>query len=189
MTEHAPFPFVPGPVKLRAEDFFALGDAGALSDYPKTELIDGAIIALSPQHSRHGRIQRAIFRALDAECQRIGSLEAAFEISVVLGPHNVVQPDVMVLSSLPERGPIPAASVRLAVAVADTTLHEDLEKASRYAAGGVPEYWVADAERGVVHRVWAPGPDGYARRDQVAFGDRLESATMAGLAIVTGGLA
>ena len=73
--------------------------------------------------------------------------------------------------------------------MADTTLHEDLEKASRYAAGGVPEYWVADADRGVVHRAWASGPDGYARCDQVAFGDRLESATVAGLAIVTGGLA
>ena len=95
MTEHAPSSFVPGPVKLRAEDFFALGDAGALSDYPKTELIDGAIIASSPQHSRHGRVQRAIFLALHHACEEVGGLEAAFEISVVLGPHNVVQPDVM----------------------------------------------------------------------------------------------
>lgn len=190
MTRNAFIDAEPGPVKLRADDYFMLGEAGALSAYTKTELIDGVIVALSPQHSLHGRVQRALFRALDSACLQIGGMEAAFEISVVLGPHRVVQPDVRVVSGLPERGPLAASSARLAVAVAvaDTTLDEDLGKAVLYAAGGIAEYWVADANGRVLHRMWSPRADSYADRDQVRFGDQVESATIAGLIAETTGL-
>jgi Uma2 family endonuclease len=126
---------------------------------------------------------------LDQACQQLGGIEAAFEISVVLGPHNVVQPDVIVVSALPDRGPLLAAQVKLAVAVSDSTLDEDLAKAARYAAGGIPEYWVADANGRVIHRMWSPGPDGYARTELTAFGERVEAATIAGLQIGREGLA
>lgn len=185
MTEHALFDAEPGPVKLRAEDYFLLGEAGALSAYKKTELIDGVIVASSPMHSLHGRVQRGLFRALDYACLQIGGMEAAFEISVILGPHRVVQPDVMVVSGLPERGPLAASSVRLAVAVGDTTLDEDFGKAVLYAAGGIAEYWVADANGRVLHRMWSPHPDGYAEQDQVRFGERVEAVTIGGLQVDT----
>jgi Uma2 family endonuclease len=182
MTEHALVEAPSAPVKLRAEDFFLLGESGALSAYKKTELIDGVIIALSPAHSLHGRVQRALFLALHEGCEQIGGMESAFEISVVLGPHNVVQPDVMVVTSLPEGGPLAASMVKLAVAVSDTTLAEDLAKTSRYAAGGIPECWVADANARVIHRMWSPGPDGYAERDETRLLGRTESVTIPGLA-------
>lgn len=189
MTEHVALELKSGPVKLRADDYFLLGEAGGLSAYKKTELIDGVIVAMSPAHSLHGRMQRAFFRSLDQACEKIGGMEAAFEISVVLGPHRVVQPDVMIVSSLPERGPLLASSVKLAVAVADTTLDEDLEKAALYAAGGIAEYWVSDANGRVLHRMWSPSPDGYVERDERRFGERIEAATIAGLIIETAGLA
>ncbi|HEX8402205.1 MAG TPA: Uma2 family endonuclease [Allosphingosinicella sp.] len=188
MTEYVSLEVEPDPVKLRAEDYFMLGEAGALSAYKKTELIDGVIIGRAPAHSLHGRVQRALFRALDAVCSGFGGLEAAFEISVKLGTHQVVQPDVMALSSLPPRGKIDGSRLRLAIAVADTTLSEDFVKARIYAGGGVPEYWVADANGHVIHRMWAPGPDGYSRRDEKAFGELIESATIAGLIVDTAGL-
>ena len=109
-------------------------------------------------------------------------MEAAFEISLVLGPHNVVQPDVVVVTSLPENGPLSVSVVKLAVAVSDSTLHEDLAKAARYAAGGIPEYWVVDANARLIHRMWSPGSDGYAQRDETRLHGRTESVTVPGLA-------
>jgi hypothetical protein len=36
--------------------------------------------------------------------------------------------------------------------------------------------------------MWAPGPDGYSRRDEKAFGELIESAMIAGLIVDTAGL-
>jgi Uma2 family endonuclease len=67
-------------------------------------------------------------------------------------------------------------------AVSDTTLSEDLAKAPRYAAAGIPEYWVADANARIIHRMWSPGPDGYAERDETRLLGRTESVTNPGVA-------
>ena len=188
MTEQAPLPVEAGPVPLRAEDYFLLGETGALSDYKKTELIDGVIIAMAPAHSLHGRIQRALFLALHYACEELGCLDAAFEISVKLGPHQVVQPDVMALTALPAHGKIDAAMLRLSIAVADTTLAEDFAKARIYAGGGLPEYWIADANGRVIHQLWRPEGEAYAERREVPFGERIAAATVAGLVVETKGL-
>ncbi len=43
-----------------------------------------------------------------------------------------------------------------------SSLHKDLGvKADLYARVGVPEYWVIDVARGVVHRHVQPSPEGY----------------------------
>jgi Uma2 family endonuclease len=186
MTEFAPFPVESGPVPLTAEDYFMLGQAGALNAWKKTELIDGVIIAMAPMDSLHGRIQRDLFLALHEACEALGGLEAAFEMSVKLGTYQVVQPDVMALTHLPPRGKIAAETLLLAIAVADTTLKEDLDKARIYAGGGVPEYWVANANGRVIHQMWAPAGGAYTQQREVAFGEVMEAATIAGLRVETG---
>jgi hypothetical protein len=121
-------------VPLTAEDYFMLGQAGALNAWKKTELIDGVIIAMAPMDSLHGRIQRDLFLALHEACEALGGLEAAFEMSVKLGTYQVVQPDVMALTHLPPRGKIAAETLLLAIAVADTTLKTSTRRASMRAA-------------------------------------------------------
>ena len=81
---------------------------------------------------------------------------------------------------------IQLAAVHLAVEVTDTTRGNDLKRKPRlYAAAGIPEYWVFDREAQHVVRMWSPTPDGYARRDETRFGQPVEAATIAGLAIPT----
>ena len=88
------------------------------------------------------------------------------------------------------KGLISAATVALVVEVASSTLADDLGiKLRIYAAHGIPEYWVVDVEARVIHRMWSPGPKGYARRDVVGFGARIEAATIPELAVETSGLA
>lgn len=62
----------------------------------------------------------------------------------------------------------------LAVEVADSSLDYDLNrKPLIYAAFGVPELWVIDSARRVVHRFAGVRPEGYARRSLHGAAERL----------------
>ena len=56
-------------------------------------------------------------------------------------------------------------------------------KATLYASHGIAEYWVADIKGRVVHRMTGPTAEGYADRTVFRCGERIESVTIAGLAV------
>ena len=179
----------PRPVPLTVDDFVRLSEAGAFDEYAKAELIEGTIVAMNAQYSRHARAQRQMFRELDTACVALPDLETFFELSVRIVPRSMPRPDLSVVRDIGANVPAEPAQVALAVEIADTTARYDLgRKARLYAKAGVAEYWVVDLKRGVLHRMWSPTPAGYAERDEAAFGDRVESATVVGLAVETGGL-
>ena len=178
----------PHRVKLRVEDYLRLSKAGAFADYAKTELIEGEIIGVNAQYSRHARAQRAMFLALHEACAALG-LECVFELSVTVDPHNEPRPDILIANSLPDRGPIPIADLVLIAEIADNSLDTDLKlKAPLYARAGLPEYWVIDAESRVIHQMWTPADEAYGERREVTFGEVLEAGTIAGLKVETGRL-
>lgn len=79
-----------------------------------------------------------------------------------LGPETMPLPDLAVLdfdrTSYGERHPIGRDSL-LVVEVADNTQTFDLGvKADLYADASVPEYWVVDVLKGVLHVLRDPGP-------------------------------
>lgn len=93
-------------------------------------------------------------------------------------------------SSCRARRAPPVEAVALIAEVSASTLDIDLgPKPAIYAAAGVPEYWVIDLEGRRAHRMRIPGADGYATSEAFDLGERLESATIAGLAVGTVGLA
>lgn len=85
---------------------------------------------------------------------------------------------------------LPLEAVKLLVEVADSTLAQDMGlKAALYAGAGVPEYWIADVNARTIHQMWLPGAEGFGERREVAFGERVEAATIEGLAVETTGVA
>jgi Uma2 family endonuclease len=82
------------------------------------------------------------------------------------------QPDLALLRPQPDfyAGSHPqAADVLLAVEVAETTLRYDLNrKAPRYLAAGIPEVWVVDVVRQVVHVLTPDNARVLARGESVA---------------------
>ena len=62
MTEMVPLTNVPLPVKLRAEDYLLLDEAGAFMAYRKTELLDGEVVYMNAQHRPHARRCRSVAR-------------------------------------------------------------------------------------------------------------------------------
>lgn len=180
----------PRPVKLTVDDFILLFEAGALNAYPRAELLDGTITSMSPQGSRHMVAKNLLYRRLADACDALGrGLEAWSEGTIAMPAHHAPEPDLFVTNQRPTTGFTASETVVLVGEVADTTLAHDLgPKARMYAAAGIPEYWVVDVEGGSVHQLWAPGPEGYAERREVALGERVEAVTVAGLSAETGGL-
>lgn len=174
-------------VKLRVEDYATLDQSGAFAPYTATELIDGMVYAMSPQYRPHGFVKDElayrIRRALEASDS---SLHVATEQSVEIAPYSEPQPDIIVTSQPRGAGAIPARSIALLVEVAVTTLEFDtIDKAALYAATLIPEYWVVDVTARVIHQMWGPLGEVYAEQREVAFGERIEAATLESLAIET----
>ena len=180
----------PRPVKLTAESFWQLAESGAFRDQGKTELIDGVVVAMSPQHSRHSFLQGEFHVRLALALRALRpDLRTAVEGSIAISPENVPQADILASSYRGSPASIPAASVPLVIEVAETTARYDRgTKARIYAQGGIPEYWVVDIRAGEVARFWQPGPDGYGRHDAIALGEPVGSVTLPGLTVQTDAL-
>ncbi len=177
----------PHPARLTARDFLLLADSGAFAPYARTELIEGEIFVVNAQHRRHARVRGQLKRLFeDALAERNDGLGVLDECSVAFDDASIPQPDIILTVEPDGEGPIPIASVRLIVEVADTTLTQDLGRKQRlYARHAIPEYWVADLTGSRVVRMWAPDGERYAQCDEWAFGVLIESATIGGLGLET----
>jgi Uma2 family endonuclease len=181
---------LPSAYRLRVADYRLLDESGAFDGLAKTELIEGVIVAVNAQYTAHARVQKQLYRSLDLACSAAGTrLEAWFEVSIALGPDTMPQPDIVLARNAPENAAIPGDLVALIVEVADTTAKFDLgAKARIYATAGIPEYWVADVTAKTIHQMWAPEGEGYTERREIAFGERIEAATITGLMVETAGI-
>jgi Uma2 family endonuclease len=173
--------------KLTADDFELLDRHGAFAAYRKTELIDGDVYFVNAQHRPHGMVKMRLYDALRDRLKEIGSAyRPVAEFTLSLSRTDRPEPDLMLTSEPDGAGFVPLESVPLVIEVSDTTLATDLgKKKRRYAKAGVPEYWVADVNRRVVHRMWSPSATDYARKDEVEFGEAIQSATIDDLTITT----
>jgi Uma2 family endonuclease len=167
-------------LRLRVEDFLALADAGAIPNHERTELIDGSIYWVAPQHLPHSRMKSDLYNRLrDALKEARPDLCVLGETTVGMPPHDAPLPDVIVMQDIEGDGIIPLEAVRLLVEVSVSTLRDDLgPKLKSYAAHGVPEYWVADVAKGVLHQMWSPTADGYEQRETIDVREPLQFRTL-----------
>lgn len=180
---------VPLRYRLCVADYLLLDEQGSFEG-KETELVDGEVHLMSPEWRPHYRIKSELVHRLN-DAVRIAGLPffVGTEGSIALSDYDMPRPDISLTSDPDGEGAIPAASVPLAVEVSSTTLASDLgSKADRYAAGGLAEYWVVDVGGRLINRFSSPSANGYEKKDEIAFGDPLASATIAGLAIQTTGL-
>lgn len=170
---------VPHAARLKARDFMLLSEHGALDGYGKSELIEGEIICMNAQHSRHARVKSRLALELALCLRATGSpLEAIVEVTIALSDDSMPEPDI-VLTTYNGDGPVPPDTVALVVEVSDTTLERDLgRKSVMYARAGIAEYWVVDLneDRCLLHM--GPGPDGYDEQIDVPFGETLHAGTI-----------
>ena len=182
----------PRPLKLTIDDLVLLDERWSrqADEHRSTELIDGRIYhPPAPYRPRGWAMTRLMMRLQDAAKARDDGLFAGSRGSVASPPYDLPLPDIVLTYDPHGDGFIPAASVPLVVEVAETALEFFLgEKLRCYARMGIPEYWVVDVRGRVLHRMRAPGPQGYATADEVQLGERVELAAISGMAVETSGL-
>lgn len=174
-----------GKARLTIDRYYAICEAGAFPDGERTELIDGEIYYMAPQHTGHARLKGELFIALNEAIKRSGlSLEVLVEVTTEIVPVNAPMPDLLVFNAPDAVKGVPSETVKLAVEVADSSERFDLGKKMRlYAKAMIPEYWVAVVRTGKLERFWDPDGGTFKQHDQLDLRGDLASVTISELRI------
>lgn len=154
----------------------AMVAAGIIDEDERFELIGGEVVPMSPKGERHEMVKID----LNEHLQRLGlkDLRLAQETTLRLDDKSFLEPDFTVYPRSVNPGDLRGYHVLLAIEVADTSLRYDLgRKIGIYAAWGIPEVWVIDAETLVTHVFRKLGTEAYSERFQVA-PDKVVSAAL-----------
>ena len=155
------------------------------SDDERWELLDGELVMAPSPTTAHQRVSGKLFRLLAdfVEGADLGELLGA-PLDVVLSDTNVVQPDLLFVSTgrqhiITDTNIQGAPDLVVEILSPSTTSRDWRIKMDLYAQHGVREYWIVDPEG---QRVWVmAGGDGVL--DEVgnyARGDTLISPTLTG---------
>ena len=121
-------------------------EAGILGEDEHVELLDGALVEMSPQGRDHVIAMTKLARRLEGIYATNAHVLEDKPLST--SPHDLPEPDVAVyrgrLEDYPEH-PIGRDAI-LVAEVAWSSLRIDRQKASIYAAGGVEVYWLLDLQ-------------------------------------------
>ena len=163
---------------LSVENYHRMIEAGILTEDDRVELLEGAVIEMSPEGPPHSvvidRLNWFITRALPAEGYMV-----RVQHPMTLPPRSEPEPDLAIVDAAASSWSAHPASALLVIEVAQASLRKDRERKSRiYASAGIPEYWVADLVDLCVHVHREPHGQAYASIDMRRPPDELQPATV-----------
>ena len=151
---------------ISAEDYQRMGAAGIFDDKPRVELIDGEIYAMSPltpYHNSHVDKCAEFFTV-----KLFGKAKIRTQGSVRTDEYSEPEPDIAVLryseNFYSDRQPV-AADILLLLEVAVNSIETDrTTKKEKYAAAGIPEYWIIIPKEGIVEVYRKPEAGAYMEK-------------------------
>jgi Uma2 family endonuclease len=152
-------------------DYERLVAAGILGPGDRVELLEGEIIEMSPEKSRHAA---AVDLTLDALRRRLGdSHSIRVQHPLAVSETSEPEPDLAVVPGSPrdyaDRHP---SSADLVVEVSDTSLDYDRNRKARvYARAGIVEYWIVNLVDSVLEVHREPTVSGYRSVTTVGRGE------------------
>ncbi|MFJ6855347.1 Uma2 family endonuclease [Streptomyces sp. NPDC091271] len=148
------------------QDGYTVDDLFTLPDLPPhTELLDGSLIFVSPQRIFHSLMIDLLTYGLRSGAPR--ELRVVREMTVALDRRNAPEPDLCVVRAEAvtgrEQTRFEAADVLLAVEVVspDSEARDRDTKPQKYAAAGIPNFWLvemAGSDKHPVVRVYELDP-------------------------------
>ena len=161
--------------RLTVNDVSRMIEAGILAEDDRVELLDGMLVAVSPQSEDHAlvveRLNRLLVRALTDE------FRVRPQLPLMLGETWLPEPDLAVVREPADaRTPRRPASALLIVEVALDSLQKDRGvKRALYARAGIGEYVIVDVSQRRLELYRDPDPaSGTYRRTSVAgLGERV----------------
>jgi Uma2 family endonuclease len=160
---------------------------GILAEDERFELIGGEVVPMSPKGIRHERVKGTLakywYQRLPSE---IGLIS---ETTFRLDEDTFVEPDFVFFRTADGLAGLKPETCLLAVEVADSSLHYDLNRKARlYAAFAVREVWVIDVQTLATHVHRRPGLEGYREKGEVAAHGELVPDFAPALAVTLGAL-
>ena len=135
---------VPTRRRFTMAEYYAMADAGILSENDRVELLDGDLIVLPPIGNWHGGSVKLFANTFPPILQ--GRAIIAVQDPVRLDEYSEPQPDVMLLrwrDDFYRNGHPGPADVLLLIEVADSSIEFDRTvKLAAYARAGIPEVWI-----------------------------------------------
>jgi len=153
--------------RLDVDTYNRIVDCGALEGR-RVELLDGVLVEMSPQSPAHTLVITRLMRHFAAAPRWWTRVQMPVEVR----PDSEPEPDLMIVAEQPspERHPSTGLLV-IEVAVGSQMIDRNV-KAARYAAAGIPTYWLVDVPARLVEVRTEPGPHGYGHH--VTYSDRDE---------------
>ena len=155
-----------------------MGEAGFFAK-ERVELLDGTIVTICPQDSPHAgtvdQLHRLLVRTVD------DALRVRAQLPIILDDWSEPEPDVAVCAPDPydyaREHPKPKHVLLICEVAVSSLTFDQAEKASAYAASGIPEYWIVDVEGRVIRVLTDPEPAErcFRRESQARDGDVLHA--------------
>ena len=170
---------------ITVAEYHRMGEVGILGERDRVELIEGELVAMSPNGSYHtGTVNRLTHSLVHAVGDRaIVSVQNPVRLDDLSEP----QPDFALLrprADFYRDAHARPADVLFLIKVADTSLDYDRAvKRALYARHAIPEFWIVDLTSAEVEVCREPGADGYAAVVRVSRDGVLEPERLPGVRI------
>ncbi len=174
--------------RFTVAEYYAMAEAGILTEDDRVELIDGVIVEMSPAGSRHVGCVNLYTRWLS---QLVGD-RAILQVqgSIHLDDDTEPQPDLALLRDRPDfysSSHAEPSDVLLLIEVADSSVGYDRhEKLPRYARAGIPEVWLTILPERIIEAHTEPSGGRYTHTRIFAPGDTITPGCFPDVALPVG---
>ncbi len=147
--------------RLSRTEYDRAVEAGVFETDAKLELVDGDLLAMAPQGSRHATGVDLVADSL-RHVFRTG-FHVRMQLPLAIDEYSEPEPDVAVVTGgIRDYRDAHPTSALLVVEVSDESLHRDRTVKQRlYARCGIPEYWILAVPDARVEVCRDPAADGY----------------------------
>lgn len=153
--------------RIRVNEYHRMIEAGILGEDEHVQLVDGMLVAMSPQGPPHAFVIQELSRLLIRSLP--DSFKVRVQLSLTLGDDSEPEPDLAVVDARDagSRARHPTTAL-LVIEVAGESLRFDrASKAALYARAGVREYWIVNLADSMIEVYREPEAGGY--RETLAF--------------------
>ena len=165
---------------IRRSEFERMVEEGLFRD-ERVELLQGVLVEMSPQGTRHAAIVQRLTTLLVPPLVERAAVR--IQLPLAASMDSLPEPDVAVVATGDYDQAHPTTAF-LVIEVAESSLNKDrLVKAALYAAAGVQEYWIVDLLASVVAVHTDPVSGRYSREISFRPGDTLRLRAFADLEI------
>jgi Uma2 family endonuclease len=138
----------------------AMVEAGIIDEDERFELIGGEIVPMSAKGNQHETLKMLLIEHWIIK--KPPTLRMIPETTFRLSEDTFLEPDFVFFPATTGVSKLNGSNALLAVELSVSSLGYDLGmKARLYAGFNIPELWVVDAVKRIVHIHRSPGPEGY----------------------------